>query len=170
MQTLIIDQPHGLPRRRLLQWIAIGSAGAVAACAGMRPNVIAPEVSVRTVSMGRFDFSGVDFLVDLRVKNPNDISLPITGIEYGLALQNVRVAEGRQSKAVTLPAMGETDMQLGVTVNLLKTATELVPLLMNRRKAPKTLAYQVSGRVKLDWWYMPSVPFNSVGEVPLQFS
>ena len=70
---------------------------------------------------------------------------------------------------MTLPALGETDMPLQVTVNLLKTATELVPLLMNKRAAPKTLSYQVDGRVKLDWWYMPSIPFNKMGEVPLQF-
>lgn len=169
MQDFLITPPDALSRRQLLQWIALGSAASLAACAGLKPQMLAPEVSVRNVTMGRFDFSGLDFLVDLRVKNPNDINLPITGIEYGLALQKIRVAEGRQARAVTLPALGETDMPLQVTVNLLKTATELVPLLMNKRTAPKTLSYQVDGQVKLDWWYMPGIPFNKMGEVPLQF-
>ncbi len=169
MSEPVIVLPQDLPRRQLLQWLALGSAAALAACAGIKPQMLAPEVSVRNVTMGRFDFSGLDLLVDLRVKNPNDIELPITGIEYGVVLQKVRVAEGKQARAVTLPALGEADMPLQVTVNILKTATELVPLLMNKRKAPKTLSYQVDGRVKLDWWYMPSIPFNKMGEVPLQF-
>lgn len=169
MQKLFHDQLPGLPRRRLLQWIAIGSAAAVSGCAVLRQNLEAPQVSVRNVAMGKFDLSGLDFLVDLRVKNPNDLELPITGIEYGLVLQKVRVAEGRQAHSVILPALGETDMQLGVTVNLLKTATELVPLFLNRRAMPQNLAYQLDGRVKLDWWYMPSIPFSKIGEVPLQF-
>lgn len=169
MQDFLIVPSTALPRRQLLQWIALGSAATLAACAGIKPNLLAPEVSVRNVTMGKFDFSGLDFLVDLRVKNPNDINLPITGIEYGLVLQKVRVADGKQARSVTLPALGETDMPLQVTVNLLKTATELVPLFLNKRAAPKTLSYQVDGRVKLDWWYMPSIPFNKMGEVPLQF-
>lgn len=164
-----LNHLEGLNRRRVLQWIAIGSAAAVSACAGLKPNLQAPQVSVRNVTMGKFDFSGLDVLVDLRVQNPNDLDLPLTGIEYGLSLQNIRVAEGRQAKSVTLPKMGETDMQLGVTVNLLKTATELLPLLMNKRSAPKSLSYQVDGRVKLDWWYMPSIPFNKAGQMALNF-
>jgi len=164
-----IEHLSGLDRRRLLQWIAVGSAAALSGCAGLQPNLKAPEVTVRNVALGKFDFSGLDVLVDLRVKNPNDLTLPLTGIEYGLILQNVKVAEGRQAKAVTLQALGETDMQLGVTVNLLNTATELVPLLLNKRSAPKSLSYQVDGRVKLDWWYMPSIPFNKAGQVALNF-
>ncbi len=156
-----------LDRRRLLQWLAIGSAAAISACAGMKPNLLAPEVAVRSVTMGKLDFSGLDVMVNLRVKNPNDLSLPLTGIEYALSLQDVKVAEGKQAKSVTLPALGEADMQLGMTVNLLKTATELLPLLMRKRKAPKTLSYRVDGRVKLDWWYMPSIPFNKIGQVTL---
>ncbi|MEZ5504930.1 MAG: LEA type 2 family protein [Gammaproteobacteria bacterium] len=158
-----------IDRRRLLQWLALGSATAVAACAGLPTNLIAPEVSVRNVTLGQLDLSGLDVMVDLRVKNPNNITLPVTGIEYGLVLQKIRVAEGRQARAVTLPALGETDMPLVVTVNLLKTATGLLPLLMNPAKAPKSLAYQVDGKVKLDWWYMPAIPFNRAGDVPLQF-
>lgn len=165
-----IIEAQALDRRRLLQWLAVASAAAVGACAGMPTQLLAPEVSVRNVALGKFDLSGLDVRVDLRVKNPNDLALPLTGIEYGLILQKVKVAEGRQARSVTLPALGETDLPLNLTINLLSTATQLVPLFMNRRTAPKTLSYQVDGRVKLDWWYMPSIPFNKMGEVPLQFS
>lgn len=157
-----------IDRRRLLRGLALGTAAVVSACAGLPTRLIAPEVRVRNVSLGQLDLSGLDVMVDLRVKNPNNIALPVTGIEYGLMLQKIQVAEGRQARAVTLPALSETDMPLVVTVNLLKTATGLLPLLMNPGKAPKSLAYQVDGRVKLDWWYMPTIPFNQSGEVPLQ--
>lgn len=169
MQDSPLHHPHALSRRRLLQWLALGSAASLGACA-LKPSMLAPEVSVRNVTLSKLDFSGLDLLVDLRVKNPNDVELPITGIEYAVMLQNVRVADGRQARAVTLPALGETDMPLQVTVNLLKTATELVPLLLNKRGAPKALSYRVDGRVKLDWWYMPSIPFNKIGEVALPFA
>lgn len=157
-----------LPRRRLLQWLGVGSALALGGCSMMKTaNLEAPEVRVRNVQLGRLDLSGLELIVDLRLRNPNDLALPVTGVEYNLTLQGVKVADGRQAKSVTLPALGEADMRLGLNVNLLTTAAHLLPLLMNPASAPKTLSYKVDGNVKLDWWYMPSIGFNREGEVPL---
>jgi LEA14-like dessication related protein len=130
-------------------------------------NLKAPEVQVRNVSLGRLDLSGLEMLVDLRLRNPNNIALPITGVEYNLMLQNIKVADGRQAESRILPALGETDVRLGLNLNLLASASQLVPMLLNPQSAPKALNYRVDGSVKLDWWYMPSIPFNRAGEVPL---
>ena len=157
-----------LPRRQLLQWLTVGGAVALSGCSMLQTaNLEAPEVRVRNVQLGRLDLSGLELIVDLRLRNPNDIALPVTGVEYNLTLQGVKVADGRQAKAVTLPALGEADMRLGLNVNLLTTAAHLLPLLMNPASAPKTLSYKVDGNVKLDWWYMPTIGFDRAGEVPL---
>lgn len=166
--TDIPNAARALPRRQLLQWLAVGSTAALAGCSLLQTaNLQAPEVRVRNVQIGRLDLSGLELVVDLRLRNPNDIALPVTGVEYNLMLQGIKVADGRQAQSVTLPALGETDLRLGLNVNLLTTATQLVPLLLNPRAAPKTLSYAVDGSVKLDWWYMPSIGFNRAGEVPL---
>lgn len=157
-----------LPRRRLLQWLTVGGAAVLGGCSMMKTaNLEAPEVRVRNVQLGRLDLSGLELIVDLRLRNPNDMELPVTGVEYNLTLQGVKVADGRQAKSVTLPALGEADMRLGLNVNLLTTAAHLLPLLMNPASAPKALSYKVDGNVKLDWWYMPTIGFNREGEVPL---
>jgi len=164
----ILPVASHLNRRRLLTWLAVGSV-ALTGCSAMKAaNLQAPEIRVRNVTLGNLDLSGLEVLVDLRLRNPNDLTLPITGIEYNLVLDGTRVADGRQAKAVTLPALGEADLQLSMNVNLFKSAMRLVPKLMNPTKPVKSMHYQVGGSVKLDWWYLPSLPFSREGDLPLQ--
>ncbi len=166
--TDVLHTSRVLPRRQLLQWLTVGTTAALTGCSLLQSTQLqAPEVQVRNVQIGRLDLSGLELLVDLRLRNPNDLALPVTGVEYNLMLQGVKVADGRQAQSVTLPALGETDLRLGLNVNLLKTATQLVPLLLNPQAAPKALDYAVDGKVKLDWWYMPAISFSRAGAVPL---
>ena len=159
-----------IPRRRLLGWMALGSVALSSGCAALKGNLQAPEVRVRDVTLGNLDLSGLEILVNLRLRNPNNVALPVTGIEYNLILENVKVADGREARAVTLPALGEADMQISLNVNLLTSATKLLPILLNPAKTPKSLHYKVDGHVKLDWWYLPSIAFDRSGELPLQIN
>lgn len=157
-----------LPRRRLLHWLALGGVVSLAGCSMLKTTTLqAPEVKVRKVSVGRMDLSGLELRVDLQLRNPNDLALPVTGVEYSLMLQGAKVADGRQAKSVTLPALGEAELPLVLKVNLLTAARHLVPLLMNPKPGANTLSYAVDGAVKLDWWYMPTLRFNRAGEVAL---
>ena len=67
-------------------------------------KTLSPKVTVadfRVLNMGLFE---QNYVVQLRIKNPNSFSLPIAGLNYRLGISDQEFANGTSNEAITIPA------------------------------------------------------------------
>lgn len=82
--------------------------------------------------------------IDLRVRNPNDYELHVTGIDIRLDLNGKRLARGLGNQAFTVPRLSDTVVTIETTTSTL----DLVRQLLGLRNA-QALTYDVSGVLHL---------------------
>lgn len=133
-------------------------------CATLGLRLEPPQIllqQVRVVSMGVFS---QEFALKVRVQNPNDLALPVSGLRYTLEIDGREIGSGVSPEPFTVPALGETDVDLALTTE----AVRLVGLLSEwSRTRPGTLPYALCGEVRLK--RLPStLRFEREGSVPLR--
>jgi len=126
----------------------------------------APRVTVNNIQLGGFSIFEQQFDVTLRMQNPNDFALPITGMEYDLSVEGNAVASGVSDKSVTVPAFGEELITVSVVGNFLSSLKQLQRW---QQSGGSALAYELNGRLKMA--DVPvKIPFNYVGKFELNQS
>lgn len=78
--------------------------------------------------------------VDLRVRNPNDFDLEVTGLDFTLHLNDQRLARGLTNKASTIPRLGDSVISVETTTSTLDVIRQLLQLSQRQE-----VAYQVDG-------------------------
>ena len=133
------------------------------ACSSMGPKIETPRLTISKVAMTSGDIFSQNFLVQLKVENPNDRELPIKGIEYQLFLQGDSFAEGTNSRPFTVPANGETEFYMTVRTNFVSS----IGRLLTRLNGKTTVEYILEGKVRLDAGMIRTLPFQESGTVDL---
>lgn len=123
----------------------------------------APRVSLASLALKDLGFTEQSFDVGLRLRNPNDFALPISGVEYEVFLEGESFASGITNNPIKLPAMGEEVVSVGVTTNLLSNMQQFRRW---QQGPPNALPYTVKGKVKVEGVPI-RLPFDYSGEVPL---
>jgi LEA14-like dessication related protein len=125
-----------------------------------------PRVSITSMTLTDLSLFEQRFAVGLRLQNPNEFPLPITGFDYALALNDEPFATGVSDQSVTVPALGEAEVVVHVTSNLLDTLDQFRRWQQN---PPEVLDYALTGRLSLA--DVPvRLPFEYTGEVDLNLS
>ena len=122
--------------------------------------VAQPKLAVASFSMSEASFLKQTFKVKLKVDNPNVFSLPILGLNYGLNIAGVDVAQGSNEKGVTIPAGGSDYLEIDFNTNLLKTLPDLKSVIM---RGGKDISYTFFGNVKTKNSIVNSIPFRKNG-------
>lgn len=124
---------------------------------GIKGVAEAPKVSVYGVRMGDLSFTQGNMIIALRVKNPNSFSLPLRGLDYGLSVNNIKIASGNVTKNLTIT--GHEDRVIEIPVNFKPSLLiQAVPNLIKSRK----LTYDLSGTTQFP---LINIPFKRVGRV-----
>lgn len=76
---------------------------AMVGCASWLMKGEPPEVLVRNITPLEATAFEQRLQVDLRIRNPNDIDLLVTGIDFTLILNGKRLARGLGHTAITIP-------------------------------------------------------------------
>ncbi len=93
--------------------------------------------------------------VDLRVRNPNDFDLEVTGLDFTLQLNDKRLARGLASQAVTIPRLGDAILRVETTTSTLDVLSQLLNL-----ASGKNVTYQITGVLHL---HDIPLPFDNSG-------
>ena len=102
------------------------------------------------------------FVLRFRIDNPNDISLPIRGLNYNVKLNGVLLAEGQSDKSFTVPARGHQTFDVPVRTNLWRHLKRIV----NSLEDPdEPISYQLQGEVKTGLMFGRSVHLQRNGEI-----
>ena len=156
---------------RTLRPVVAARAGAwastvlLSACALIAPPLQRPQLSLVSVELEEAQLMEQRFVVRLRVQNPNDRALPVSGIECAMELAGERLGSGVSAAPFTVPARGEAMFDMIVATNLAASLSRLLPLLTDAR-AP--LAYRLVGTVSTDLAFLRSIPFDQTGELRLR--
>jgi LEA14-like dessication related protein len=103
----------------------------------------------------------------MRVQNPNDRSIAVRGVSYTLHIGGEELGRGLSGSSFTVPALGEAEFDMLVTVNLAGTVMRL----LERARSdglPDSLSYRLRGEVKLSEGFVRTIPFDEKGAVKLR--
>ncbi len=121
-----------------------------------------PEVRLLKVDVVKAKLLEQKFVLRFRIDNPNDISLPIRGLNYNVKLNGVLLAEGQSDKSFTVPARGHQTFDVPVRTNLWRHLKRIV----NSLEDPdEPISYQLQGEVKTGLMFGRSVHLQRNGEI-----
>jgi len=135
--------------------LSIGSILFATSCASLLFQAEPPEVLVVNVNPLGGTLFEQRVQVDLRVRNPNDFNLDVTGLDFTLQLNNKRLARGLASQAVTIPRLGDAILTVETTTSTLDVLSQLLNL-----ASGEDVTYHIKGILHLQ--NIP-LPFDNEG-------
>lgn len=118
----------------------------LASCAGMKTQVKSPTVSLAGIKVVDLGFFEQRFAFKLRVQNPNDFDIPLTGLHFELEVNGRPFARGVNNKPVTVPRLGEEVIEVSGICTLAGILSQVSDMTINQ----KDLKYRVKGRLATD--------------------
>ena len=150
-----------MPKMPLLRpTAALAASLAFAACTGLG-DLKTPELEVLGVQMLSTDMFAQRFVVRMHVQNPNDIELPVKGIDYTLLLMGYLFAEGKTEEPFVLPALGEAEFDMTVTTNFVSSFGRLLSRVGGGKL--EDIEYELAGTLLVDKGMVRKIPFNKRG-------
>ena len=117
---------------------------ATAGCASWFMKGEPPEVLVTNMTPLEATAFEQRLQVDLRIRNPNDFDLLVTGIDFTLTLNGKRLARGLSNKDITVPRLSDAV----VTVQTSTSTFDVVRQLLSFSQK-QDLSYGITGLLHL---------------------
>jgi LEA14-like dessication related protein len=149
--------------RALRLLLAAALATLLASCSTLGAKLEAPHMEVVGVQMLSTDMFSQRFKLRMLVKNPNDLELPVRGLEYTIIMMGDSFAEGESAESFVLPALGEAEFDMLVTTNFVSSFARL----LSRAGGGKLedIDYEIAGKVYVDKGMLRKIPFSHRGTV-----
>lgn len=133
-------------------------------CASLGKTREPPVVNLAGLQMGGMTLFEQRYLLQLRVQNPNDDDLPITGLYCTLFINDREFAKGVSNASVTVPRFGEALLSIDVISDLRRVFEQLRDA---GGKPVNSISYRLSGKLALQGSPFP-VAFDYQGEFDMQ--
>ncbi len=150
--------------KRLLP-IVLALTLAPGACSVLAPKFDRPNVSVVRIELRSGNLLQQNFAVKLNIQNPNDRTLPITGVHVELNVGGEQIASGVSDHALVVPAHGEADFDMTIKANV---ALALLKLADKMDQHSNSIDYDLTGAASIDLPFLRDLPFHQTGSFPLQ--
>ncbi|HMZ96939.1 MAG TPA: LEA type 2 family protein, partial [Nitrospira sp.] len=98
----------------------------VSGCASWMMNGEPPEVLVTNVTPLEGSAFERRLQVDLRIRNPNDFDLAVTGIDFKLDLNGNRLARGLGNKELVVPRLSDAVTSVETSTSTLQVVRQLL--------------------------------------------
>lgn len=150
---------------RLRLFFLLLLAGLLGACASLRPEP--PEVAIDSVRLLEMGFAEQKFGILLRVRNPNGREFVLNQLDYQLELSGQPFARGQLDSAVTLPALGETLVEVPANMRLADFLNSPAGKLLSGGgpSGRGEIAYRLFGSARIDDTW--EAPFERQGKIDL---
>ena len=145
--------------------LALALALAPAACSVLAPKFNRPNVSVVGIELRGGNLLQQNFAVKLNIQNPNDRTLPITGVHVELNVGGEQIATGVSDHALVVPAHGESDFDMTIKANV---ALALLKLADKMDQHSNSIDYDLTGAASIDLPFLRDLPFHQTGSFSLQ--
>ncbi len=132
-----------VPARRL--FLATAGSLLLSGCAGLRPGYERPSITLNAFRMVPSEGLAPRFALGLRVINPNPTPLPLRGLSYHVDLEGHSLLTGVAGNLETVPAYGESLIEVQTGVDLISGLRLFSDLL--RDPGRDRLQYRVRARL-----------------------
>ena len=109
-------------------------------CASWLMRGEAPEVLVTNVTPLEASAFEQRLQVDLRIRNPNDFDLAVTGIDFRLDLNGNRLARGLGNKELVIPRLSDAITSVETSTSTLQVVRQLLSF-----SGDQSFTYHVAG-------------------------
>jgi LEA14-like dessication related protein len=143
-------------------WVLAAFAAMLVSCSTLG-DLQTPRLELVGVQILSTDMFAQRFKVRVKVENPNDIELPVKGIDYQIFMMGDSFAEGMSNEPFLLPAKGEAEFDMTVTTNFVSSFGRL----LSRAGGGKLqdVDYEIAGKILVDKGMVKKIPFNHHGTV-----
>jgi LEA14-like dessication related protein len=141
----------------------VACAALLVACSSLGSKLEAPRLELLAVQMLSTDMFAQRFKVRVKVINPNDLELPVKGLEYTILMMGDSFAEGTTSESFLLPAMGEAEFDMLVTTNFVSSFGRLLSRVQGGKL--ENIDYEITGKIMVDKGMLRKIPVNHRGTV-----
>lgn len=123
------------------------------------------EPSVELVSFKVLGIDGFEqkFEIGLKLTNPNNYALPLSGISYELNIAGETLAHGVAADIPTISAFGESRFVVPISTSLLRGVKVIKALLANQGQ---DINYQLNAQLAIDIPFVPSLNVIEEGKIP----
>jgi LEA14-like dessication related protein len=114
-------------------------------CAGLTlksPSVTLADVKV--IEAGLFEQR---FAFKLRIQNPNNMEIAITGLSFDVEINGKPFAKGVSNRPVAIPGLGEKILEVTAVSDLYSLLNQAKEFIYGKNK---TLSYRIKGRLLTD--------------------
>lgn len=118
-----------------------------------------PQVSLVDIRPAASTLLEQNFDLTLRLQNPNQLALTASGLSFELTVAGQHLAQGVSNQAISVPALGESEIKVRVHTALSSWLKQVGKVLQGNGK----LDYQLQGRLE-GLQGLTSLPFSSSGE------
>jgi len=134
-----------MPSQRRL-FLATAAALFLGGCAGVRPGYERPSLMLDSFRAIPSEGMTPRFALGLRVVNPNPTPLPLRGMSYNVEFEGYRVITGVAGNLETVPAYGESLIEVEAGVDLISGLRLFNDLLQD----PQRDRFRYNLRARLD--------------------
>ncbi|MBF0382603.1 MAG: LEA type 2 family protein [Magnetococcales bacterium] len=127
-----------------------------------QPEIKQPTIDLVGVRLGKISFLKQKLIVRLKIKNPNDIAIPISSLNFSLTLEKMETAKGVLGERIDVPVLGEKEFDVIVETSIFKISRPVAKFLKHRSK---TLDYHISGLVSVDVLFAGTFDFSKKGTI-----
>jgi LEA14-like dessication related protein len=131
------------------------------ACAGGSPKMEPLSVTLSDIQPGQMGLLEQEYLIKIRVQNPNNTEIPVIGLSYRIELNGKSFAKGVSKQDITIPAFGEVVLDATAVGGLSGILNQVAQL---QKGVPDKVSYRLSGKLASASW---SYPFDSVDNIEL---
>ncbi len=143
--------------------VTLCAALLAAGCATQGPRLEPPAVELTGIALESLSFSEQRFRLAFDVANPNAVALPVKEVRYRVVLEDTQFAAGATGASFTIPARGSERFEIGVELDLVRSAASLLPLL--REGTARPLAYELHGSLAVAIPFAPALRFSESGTI-----
>ncbi|WP_288130161.1 LEA type 2 family protein [Microbulbifer sp.] len=144
--------------------IAIIAIGVMSGCAVLSPDFEKPDVQITSVEPLPSTGGDLRFRIHLRVFNPNNTELALSGLYYTLSLAGHKVVTGTSSDLPTITPFGQDAIVVDASASVMGSFMAAAELL---KMQGNTVPYELEARLGLRRSLVPYIKVRRDGQIRL---
>ena len=134
---------------------------------GHVPSLKMPSISLNQLKLDKLGFTGANLTLEIKLKNPNALSLFLKDMNYQLNVSGANWIQGKTSKEMTISEKGESLISIPFSLNFLSMGQSVYNLLSGNQPLKYDLKGNASLGSSLKLLGDFQLPFEQSGEVKI---